>query len=275
MRRIGPDERRNVLKIIVLLKRVPDTEAKILINQEGTGIREDGVKFVINPYDEYAIEEGLLMKEKLGGDSKVTVVCMGPDEATEVIRTALAMGADDAVHICDEALSGPGPFTTASILAKAIGDEGFDIIFCGKQAIDDDMAQVHCILADMLDIPQVSVASAFGLSDDGATASVGRRIEGGDEKWETSLPVIVSCDKGINEPRYASLPGIMKAKKKEIRKKSLADLGFSEAPGGVRSRILKWLPLPKGGECRMVEAEETPDAVRELVRLLREEAKVI
>ena len=268
-------ERRNVLKIIVLLKRVPDTEAKILINQEGTGIREDGVKFVINPYDEYAIEEGLLMKEKIGGDSKVTVVCVGPEEATEVIRTALAMGADDAVHIADGALSSPGPFTTAAILAKAIRDEGFGVIFCGKQAIDDDMAQVHCILAEMLDVPQVSVATTFELSGDATKAIVGRRIEGGDEKVETSLPAVVSCDKGLNDPRYASLPGIMKAKKKEIRKKSLADLGFSEVPGGGRSRILKWLPLPKGGECRMIEAEETSDAVRELVRLLREEAKVI
>jgi electron transfer flavoprotein beta subunit len=263
------------LKIIVLLKRVPDTEAKILINQEGSGIREDGVKFVINPYDEYAIEEGLLMKEKLGGDSKVTVVCMGPEESTEVIRTALAMGADDAVHIADEAISYPGPFTTAEILAKAIGEEGFDVIFCGKQAIDDDMAQIHCILADKLDIPQVSVATSFEVSDDASKATVGRRIEGGDEKVETSLPAIISCDKGLNDPRYASLPGIMKAKKKEIRNKTLADLGFSEVPGGGRSRILKWLPLPKGGECRMVEAEETADAVKELVRLLREEAKVI
>ena len=268
-------ERRNVLKIIVLLKRVPDTEAKILINQEGTGIREDGVKFIISTYDEYAIEEGLLMKEKVGGDSKVTIVCMGSAEATEVIRTALAMGADDAVHITDEALSSPGPFTTATILAKAIGDAGFDIIFCGKQAIDDDMAQVHCILAEMLDIPQISVASTFELSEDAAKATVGRRIEGGDERIETSLPAIVSCDKGLNDPRYASLPGIMKAKKKEIKHYCLADLGFSEVPGGGRSRILKWLSLPKGGECRMVEAEETSDAVRELVRLLREEAKVI
>ncbi len=263
------------MKIIVLLKRVPDTEAKILINQEGTGIREDGVKFVINPYDEYGIEEGLQIKEKIGGDSRVTVVCLGPAESTEIIRTALAMGADDAVHICDPALSGPNPFTVAEVLAKAISDEGFDIIFCGKQGIDDDMAQTQSILAEKLDIPQVNNATAFELSGDNAGAVINRRIEGGDEKVKTSLPAIISCDKGLNEPRYASLPGIMKAKKKEIRVKTLADLGFGEAPGTGKSRILKWLPLPKGGECRMVEAEETADAVRELARLLREEAKVI
>jgi len=263
------------LKILVLLKKVPDTEARILINQAGTGIQEEGIKYVINPYDEYAIEEGLKLKEKFGGDSKVTVICMGPEDATEQIRTALAMGADDAVHICDPALEKPGPFTTAHVLAKAITEEGFDIIFCGKQAIDDDMAQVQCILAEILDIPQVNVATSFEISEDGKKATLLRRIEGGDEKVETELPAIISCEKGLNEPRYASLPGIMKAKKKEIRKKNLADLGFSEVPGGGRAEIVRWLSLPKGGECKIVEAEELRDAVKELVRLLREEAKVI
>jgi electron transfer flavoprotein beta subunit len=268
-------ERRNRLKIITLLKRVPDTEARILINAEGSGIKEEGVKFVINPYDEYGIEEGLRLREKFGGDSKVTVVCMGPEESTEMIRTALAMGADDAVHVCDPALASPDPFAAAAVLAKSIAEEGFDIIFCGKQAIDDDMAQVHSIMAEILDIPQVNVAANFEISDDGKAAVVKRRIEGGDEKVEMTLPALISCEKGINEPRYASLPGIMKAKKKEIKKKSLADLGFDSLPGGSRSRILKWLPLPKSGECKMVEAEEIGDAVKELARLLREEAKII
>jgi electron transfer flavoprotein beta subunit len=263
------------LKIIVLLKRVPDTEAKILINQEGTGIREDGVKFVINPHDEYGIEEGLKLRDKLADGSKVTVVCVGPEEATEAIRTALAMGADDAVHVCDPGLADPNPFTVAEVLAKAIQVEGFDVIFCGKQAIDDDLAQVQSMLAEKLDIPQVNNATAFEMAADCRSAKLSRRIEGGDEKIETSMPAIISCDKGLNEPRYASLPGIMKAKKKEIRKKSLADLGIAEVPGTGRSRVLKWLPLPKGGECRIVAAEETVDAVRELARLLREEAKVI
>jgi electron transfer flavoprotein beta subunit len=192
-----------------------------------------------------------------------------------MIRTALAMGADDAVHICDPALDKPGPLTAATVLAKAIQEDGFDVIFCGKQAIDDDMAQVHSFLAEILDIPQVSVATDIELGGDGKSAVVMRRIEGGDEKIETQLPAIISCEKGLNEPRYASLPGIMKAKKKEIRTKTLADLGFDGVPGGGRSRILRWLPLPKGGECKMVEAEEIKDAVKELARLLREEAKVL
>ena len=263
------------MKIITLLKRVPDTEARILINQSGTGINEEGIKFVINPYDEYAVEEGLLLREKLG-EGTVTVVCMGPAAATEQIRTALAMGADDAVHICDPALDGGGdPFIRSAVLARAIAGEGFDVIFCGKQAIDDDMGQVQSILAELLDIPQVNVASTFDISEDRSSATIMRRIEGGDEKIETSLPAIVSCDKGLNEPRYASLPGIMKAKRKPVKTLTLADLGFDAPPGEPRSAIRKWLTQPKGGDCRMIEAEEMKDAVAELVRLLREEAKAI
>jgi electron transfer flavoprotein beta subunit len=263
------------LKIITLLKRTPDTEARILINREGTGIQEEGVKFVINTYDEYAVEEGLRLKEQTGGDSKVTVVCVGPEESTEMIRTALAMGADDAVHVSDPAIKESEPFVIATTLAKAIKDEGFDIIFCGKQAIDDDMAQVQSILAEMLDIPQVNVATTFEISEGGDKAVIRRRIEGGDEMVETQLPAIISCEKGLNEPRYASLPGIMKAKKKEIRTKTLADLGMADAQGEIRSKILKWLTLPTGGECKVVEGEDVPAAVKELVKLLREEAKVL
>ncbi len=262
------------MKIIALMKRVPDTEARILVNTEGTGIKDEGIKYVINTYDEYGIEQALRVKEKAGGDSTVTVVCAGPEEATELIRTALAMGADDAIHICDPALSAGDPFVSAAALGAAISAHGFDVVFCGKQAIDDDMGQVQSILAEMLGVPQVNVVTGFELSADGARAVLRRRIEGGDEKVETSLPAVISCEKGLNEPRYASLPGIMKAKKKEIRRATLADLGIG-APGEPRSTIVRWIPLPKSSGCRMIQAEETPDAVRELVRLLREEAKVL
>ncbi len=262
------------MKIVALLKRVPDTEAKILINQEGTGIKEDGLKFVINTYDEFGIEEALRLRDKAGAGSTVTVVCIGPPEATELIRTALAMGADDAVHVVDPALDRSDPFARAAVLAKAIQANGFDIVFCGKQAIDDDMGQTQSILAEMLDIPQVNIATAFEIAPDLKRVTVRRRIEGGDEKVESSVPVLVSCEKGLNEPRYASLPGIKKAKKKEIRTRSLADLGLAKA-GDARSSIVRWVPLPKSAGCRMVQAEETRDAVRELVRLLREEAKVV
>jgi electron transfer flavoprotein beta subunit len=256
------------------MKRVPDTEARILINPEGTGIKDEGIKYVINPYDEYGIEQALRIRERAGGESTVTVVCAGPEEATELIRTALAMGADDAVHICDPALAGCDPFVSAAALAAAITAQGFDIILCGKQAIDDDMGQIHSILAEMLDVPQINVVTGFELSADGKRAVLRRRIEGGDEQVETSLPAVVSCEKGLNEPRYASLPGIMKAKKKEIRRKTLADLGLA-APNEPRSSVIRWIPLPKSTGCRMIQAEEARDAVRELVRLLREESKVL
>ena len=263
------------MKIIVLLKRVPDTEAKILINSKGSGINEEGVKFIINTYDEYAIEEGLKLKETVGGDSTVTVVCMGVEESTEIIRTALAMGADKGIHICDAALEKATPAVIATVLAKAIEDNGFDIIFCGKQGIDYDMAQTQAFLAEKLDIPQVNVIAEFKISEDNKKVFLLRRIEGADEKVEADLPVIISCAKGLNEPRYASLPGIMKAKKKEIKKLTLADLDSSGASEEKKSTIINWLPLPKSGECKIIEGEEPGEKAIELARLLREEAKVL
>jgi electron transfer flavoprotein beta subunit len=262
----------DTLEIIVLLKRVPDTEAKILINSEGDGIREEGIKYIINPYDEYGIEEGLKLKEKVDG-STVTVVCMGPEDSTEVIRTALAMGADRAIHICDDTLLDADPPDAARALAAAITDNGFDIIFCGKQGIDYDRGQTHSYLAQLLDIPQVNVVTDFEISGDNSTVTLERRIEGANEKVEAKLPAIISCEKGLNEPRYASLPGIMKAKQKEIKKLSAADVGIEGVEEEIR--IINWLPLPKSGECRMVEGEEPEDKARELAKLLREEAKVI
>lgn len=260
------------MDIIVLLKRVPDTEAKILINSEGDGIREEGIKYIINPYDEYGIEEGLQLKEKVPG-STVTAVCMGPEESTEVIRTALAMGADRAIHISDSGLEDADPAAAADALAKVIRDNGFDIIFCGKQGIDYDRGQTQAYLAQILDIPQVNVVTGFEISDDNATITLERRIEGGNEKVQASLPALVSCEKGLNEPRYASLPGIMKAKKKEIARFTAEEIGVEGMEKDIR--ILKWLPLPKSGECKIIEGEETSDKVKELARLLREEAKVI
>lgn len=260
------------MEIIVLLKRVPDTEAKILINSEGDGIREEGIKYIINTYDEYGIEEGLKLKEKVPG-STVTAVCMGPEESTEVIRTALAMGADKAIHISDPSLEDADPADAAGALAKVIRDNGFDIIFCGKQGIDYDRGQTQAYLAQILDIPQVNVVTGFEISDDNATITLERRIEGGNEKVEARLPALVSCEKGLNEPRYASLPGIMKAKKKEIARITADDIGAEGIEKDIR--ILRWLPLPKSGECTIIEGEETSDKVKELARLLREEAKVI
>ena len=262
------------MKIIVILKQVPDTETKIKVKGDGSGIETDGIKYVISPYDEYAIEEALKLKEKVG-DSTVTVACAGPDRVLESIRTALAMGADDAIHINDAALEGADSLGVAKALAKGIQEHGFDIIFGGKQGIDLDQSQTPSALAEILDIPQVSVIAKFEIADDKSNATVTRRIEGGEEIIETSLPALFTCEKGLNEPRYASLPGIMKAKKKPVKQADLGALGLDASEVGSHLKVHKWLPIPERQAGKVLEGMETADAVKELVRLLREEAKVI
>jgi electron transfer flavoprotein beta subunit len=266
------------VKIIVVMKQVPDTETKIKVKGDGSGIETDGIKYVMSPYDEYAVEEALRLKEKVGEGSTVTVVSVGPDRAVEAIRTALAMGADDAIHVNDPAMEGSDSLGTARALAKAIQENGFDIVFAGKQAIDLDQSQLGSALAECLDIPQVNIIAKFELSDDKTKATVNRRIEGGEEVIEATLPALFTCDKGLNEPRYASLPGIMKAKKKPLKKVDLAALGLdaNEVGGaGSKLKIEKWLPLPERQAGKVLKDMEPEAGAKELVRLLREEAKVI
>ncbi|MDP3937286.1 MAG: electron transfer flavoprotein subunit beta/FixA family protein [Deltaproteobacteria bacterium] len=266
------------MKIIVILKQVPDSETKIKVKGDGSGIETDGIKYVISPYDEYAVEEALKLKEKAGGDSTVTVVSAGPDRTVESIRTALAMGADAAVHVNDPALEGADSLGVARALAKAIQDNGFDIIFAGKQGIDQDNSQVPSAVAELLDIPQVNIIAKFEITEDKSKATVSRRIEGGEETIETSLPALFGCEKGLNEPRYASLPGIMKAKKKPVKTVDLAGLGLDAGEVGAAGshvKILKWIPLPERQAGKILQGMETAEASKELVRLLREEAKVI
>jgi len=266
------------VKIIVILKQVPDTETKIKVKGDGSGIEADGIKYVISAYDEYAVEEALKLKEKVGGDSTVTVVSAGPDRTVEAIRTALAMGADDAIHVNDPALEGADSLGIAKALAKAIQENGFDIVFAGKQGIDLDNSQVPSAVAELLDVPQVNIIAKFDISEDKSKVTVSRRIEGGEEIIESSLPAVLSCEKGLNEPRYASLPGIMKAKKKPVKAADLAALGLNAGEVGAAAshvKILKWLPLPERQAGKILQGMETDQAAKELVRLLREEAKVI
>ena len=266
------------MKIVVILKQVPDTETKIKVKADGSGIETDGIKYVINPYDEIAVEEGLRLKEKLADDSTVTIISVGPDRVIESIRTALAMGADDAVHVNDPALEGGDSLATGRVLTKVIKDHGFDIIFAGKQAVDLDQAQVPPAVAELLDIPHVNNVAKFELAADKTKATVSRRIEGGDEVIDVTLPALLTCEKGLNEPRYASLPGIMKAKKKPVKTVKLDELGLEAnqvGAAGSHVKILKWLPIPERSPGKILKGMETEAAVKELVRLLREEAKVI
>jgi electron transfer flavoprotein beta subunit len=265
------------LKLVALIKNVPDTEAKIKINADGSDVETQGVKFVMNPYDEFAVEQALLIKEALKDDTTVTVISLGPDRVVESLRTALAMGADDAVHLADPAFEGGDSQANARALAEVLKTIGPDLVFCGKQGIDYDAAQTPAAIAEFLGIPQAMIAVEFALGDDKQTATVTRRVEGGDEIVELTLPALVSCEKGLNEPRYASLPGIMKAKKKEIKKIALADVGLDAGQvgaAGAQSKTVKYQPLPERPPVPMIDGE-IADQAKELVRLLREEAKVV
>ena len=265
------------VKIVVLVKSVPDTESKIKIGADGTSIDPAGIKFIMNPYDEFAVEEGLRIKERLKDDTTVVAVSMGPDRAVEVLRTALAMGADDAIHVGDPAFEGGDSQASARVLAEAIRPLSADLILAGKQAIDYDVAQTGPAIAELLGMPQALIVTELKFSDDRKTATARRRIEGGDELVELTLPALVTCEKGLNEPRYASLPGIMKAKKKEIKKVGLADLPLkAEQVGaaGSLSKVVRYHNLPERPPVKMIAGDAATQA-QELVRLLREEAKVI
>jgi len=253
------------MNIVVCIKQTFDTEAKIVL-KDGQ-IDPNGVNLIINPYDEFAIEEGIRLKEKFGGE--VTVVTLGSSRAQEALRTALAMGADKAILVSDQALAGADEWLAAEVLAKALEGLNFDIILAGRIAIDDGSSQVAVRLAERLGVP--SVSSVLKLEINGTNASVVREIDGGTETLEISLPAVITAQKGLNEPRYPSVAGIMKAKKKELKTLSLADLGFSAE---AKMKIAKYaLPAPRQGGKKI--PGDAAEAARELARLLREEAKVI
>lgn len=265
------------MKIGVLVKNVPDTESKIKLTADKSGIETAGIKFVMNPFDEYAVEEGLQFREKLQDGTTVTVVSLGPDRVIETLRTALAMGADEAVQISDPAFEGGDAITNAKVLAKAMQPLEFDLVLVGKQGIDYDAAQTHSALAEFLGMAQALVVTELELADDKASLEARRRVEGGDEIVSVKLPAVIACEKGLNEPRYASLPGIMKAKKKEIKTLGLADLGLQAdevGAAGSATKITGYAPLAERPECRVIEGEAAEQAA-ELVRSLREDAKVV
>jgi electron transfer flavoprotein beta subunit len=262
---------------VALVKSVPDTESKIKIAGDGMSIDGQGLKYVMNPYDEFAVEEALRIKERLKDDTTVVAIAMGPDRVVDVLRTALAMGADDAIHVGDPAFEGGDAQTNARVLAEVIRPLNADLVLGGKQGIDSDSAQTCAALAEYLGLPQALIVNELTFSADHKTATARRRVEGGDELVEMRLPALVTAEKGLNEPRYASLPGIMKAKKKEIRKVTLADLPLkAEQVGaaGAKSRVVRYHSLPERPAVKMIAGDPAQQA-RELARLLREEAKVI
>ena len=256
------------MNIVVYIKQTFDTEAKIVLDGSGK-IDANGVNLIINPYDEYAIEEGIRLKEKLGGE--VTVITMGGATAQAAIRTALAMGIDKAILVSDPALENSDEWTNAEVLAKAISQIPYDIILAGRIAIDDGASQIAVRLAEILDIP--SITSVLKLDITGTQATATREIDGGTEVIEASLPVVITAQKGLNDPRYPSVAGIMKAKKKPLTTMTLVDLGLSAADIASKMNVDKFsLPTARQGGRKI--PGEAPQAAQELARLLHEEAKV-
>lgn len=248
------------MKSIVCIKRVPDSEARIRVGGDGTSIDSAGVKYVMNPYDEFALEEAIRLREA-AGEGAVSVLSVGPEETKEILRTALAMGADDAVLLGSQR-AGDG-LAIASALAQEIEGRDCDLVLFGKQAIDDDNMQIPAMVAELLGLPCATVVVKLEIEDGHAVAH--REIEGGHEVVEFDLPAVIGAQKGLNEPRYPSLKGIMAAKKKPLDVKEV-DL----AEPKVRIVALHEPPQRAAGEI----VGEGPDAVPELVRKLRDGALI-
>jgi len=257
------------VKIAVLLKQTFDTEATISLDSEGQ-INRQGVNLIINPYDEFALEEALCLKENYGGE--VTVISAGAPEAQTALSQALAMGADKAVLVTDDALAKSDEQAYALLLSKHLSDLGFDLILAGWRAIDDGSAQVALRVAERLGIPHINVVTKLEINDGKAVAT--RETEGGSEIVEVSLPAVITAQKGLNEPRYPSARGIMQAKKKPLQKLSLADIGLSADQVTPKVEIISYFMPPTRSVGKIIPGE-MPEAARELCRLLREEAKIL
>lgn len=217
------------MNIVVLMKQVPDTYAERKLSSADNTLDRDSVDAVINEIDEYAIEEGLLLKEAHGGE--VTVLTMGPDRATESIRKALSMGADKGVHIVDDALHGSCAITTAKVLAKALGTLEYDVVIAGSEATDSRLSVVPALLAEATGLPQLT--GARKVTVEGQDITIERTTENGFARVKASGPAVVSVVEKINEPRYPSFKGIMAAKSKPVQQLSLSDLGISADEVGL------------------------------------------
>lgn len=258
------------MDIVVLLKQVPDTEAALKIEEDGLSVNAGGAKWVINPYDEYAVEEALKIKEAHGGS--VTAVSLGPEKAVEAIRTALAMGADKGVRVDDQGLENADGLAKGKALAAAVKSLGFDLVICGQRAVDDDSHFVGSAVAQFLDIPQISSVIKVEVDDGSITCT--RTVEGGKIVTKTPLPALFTTQKGLNEPRFASMMGIMKAKKKPIDVMTAQDLGLGEddlAPKTI-IKALKTPPERTGGT--MISGDSPAQQAAELVKALQQ-AKVL
>ena len=259
------------MKIAVCVKQVPDSETRINLAAPAAELDQSSFTRILNPYDAYAVEEAVKIKEA-GGEVEITAITIGPDTVKETLKKdCLAVGCDKSVTITDPALDGADEATIATVLTAALKRDEFDLILFGIKAIDDDSGQVGIMVAEKLGLPHVSTITHLELGEGSLIAH--REMEGGKEVVKASMPAVLTCQKGLNEPRLPSLPNIMKAGMKPMETVTCADLGI-EVPANL-VEIKLYSPPPARAACKLVEAEEPAQAAKELARLLNEEAKVI
>jgi electron transfer flavoprotein beta subunit len=258
------------LKILVTVKLVPDTTAEKRIDPATKRLVRAGVETVLNPFDEYALEAALQLKEKLGGDTTVTVVTMAPESGKEIVRKALAMGADDAIMLSDPAAEGSDVWGTAYALAQTIKSNGFDLVLCGTQSTDAITGELPGALAEMLGVPGLTYVRKLDV--DGTTVRAERETDNGYQKVRATLPLLVSVTKSINEPRYPSLKGIMGAKKKTIAVRTLAEVGATKPVGaaGARTELIATATPAARGKGEIFEAPDAVAGAQKIVDFLRE-----
>jgi len=263
------------MNILTIVRQVPDSRAAISVLGDASGIRTDGLKWVCDPFDEFGVEQAVRLKESRSEVDRVVAISIGPPDADLALRHALAMGADTGIHVQGESISAHDELYLALALAEVIRsrEAAADLILCGKQSIDNDAGVLGPALAEFLGRAYLGPASGLEISDDGTTLRVRRRCGGVDQVLQGTLPALVTCEKGLVEPRYPALPNIIKAKRKPVERIRIEDLpGLASVEPGSRLRRLD--PPPPRAPCRMIEGEPEQMA-RELVRVLREEAKVI
>lgn len=265
------------MKILVCIKQVPNPEANLTVDGEGKWVDDKGIGFEINEYDRYALEEALRIKD--AGGAEVVVLTLGPERAAAALKGGLAMGADRAIHLKDPALQGGDPTSTARAIAAAVRQEGgFDLVLTGLQAEDDNFSQTGVLLAGLLDVPHASAVMALNVLPEGGAVRAERELDG-DRRFvvDLPLPAVLTVQTGINEPRYASLKGIMAAKKKPIASPGADDLGLAADEVGARGSRLRVesLSIPPRGEGGEILEGSAEEVAREIVRRIREKTGVL
>lgn len=264
------------MRIAVCIKQVPDSEARLRIAEDGKWIDEDDVQFVINESDEYALEEALRLAER--SDGEVVVFSLGPERVREALRKALALGAARAVHLNDSAFSGGDSLATGKALARAIANGDFDLVLTGSQSDDAGYGSTGSVIAGHLGWPHAWLVMGVEIDDSGSGAKVTREMEAGlNEIFQVTLPAVLEIQAGINKPRYASLKGIMQAKRKEIAQVAPSDLGLTPEEAGESGSAVEVLNVgfPEVGEAAQIIEGEPAEAARILVEKLQKEAKVL